>query len=202
MDTMTSQITSLAIVYSTVHAGADQRKHQSSASLAFVWGIHRGPVNSPHKWPVTRKMFPFDDIIMTYFFHGSAGQTTLFSVPDRRNFAGDVSTLIVIIWFGFSMSSLDHIGPGGRLFVPSLSNPNDQYFLINCSITQGVVSFSNVFTTQNPIWYRNKKVWHIIRTCDLWETYLIFFFDASIFLFFQRRMSYKFNERLFLFISL
>ena len=40
------------------------RKHQSSASLAFVREIHRGPVNFPHKWPVTRKMFPFDDVIM------------------------------------------------------------------------------------------------------------------------------------------
>ena len=54
----------LTIVYSTIYSGADQSKHQSSASLAFVWGIHRGPVNSPHKWPVTRKMFPFDDVIM------------------------------------------------------------------------------------------------------------------------------------------
>ena len=62
---MASQITSLTIVYSTVYSGADQSKHQSSASLAFVWGIHRRPVNSPHKWPVTRKMFPFDDIIMS-----------------------------------------------------------------------------------------------------------------------------------------
>ena len=35
----------------------DQRKHQSSASLAFVRGIHRWPVNSPHKWPEKRKMF-------------------------------------------------------------------------------------------------------------------------------------------------
>ena len=59
-----SQITSLTIVYSTVYSDADQRKHQSSASLAFVRRIHRGPVNSPHKWPVTRKMFPFDDVIM------------------------------------------------------------------------------------------------------------------------------------------
>ena len=59
-----SQITSLTIVYSTVYSGADQRKHQSSASLAFVRGIHRGPVKSPHKWPVTRKMFPFDDVNM------------------------------------------------------------------------------------------------------------------------------------------
>ena len=66
MGTITSQITCLTSVYSTVYSGADQSKHQSSASLAFVWGIHRGPVNSPHKWPVTRKMFPFDDVIMPY----------------------------------------------------------------------------------------------------------------------------------------
>ena len=64
MGAMASQITSLKIVYLTVYSGADQRKNQSSASLAFVWGIHRWPVNSPHKWPVTRKMFPFDDVIM------------------------------------------------------------------------------------------------------------------------------------------
>ena len=62
--TMASQITSLTIVYSTVYSGADQRRHQSSASLAFVRGIHRWPMNSPHKGPVTRKMFPFDDVIM------------------------------------------------------------------------------------------------------------------------------------------
>ena len=66
MSMIASQITSLTIVYSTVYSDADQRKHQSSASLAFVLGIHRGPVNSPHKWPVTRKMFPFDDVIMSY----------------------------------------------------------------------------------------------------------------------------------------
>ena len=64
MGAIASQITSLTVVYSTVYSDADQRKHQSSASLAFVREIHRGPVNSPHKWPVTRKMFPFDDVIM------------------------------------------------------------------------------------------------------------------------------------------
>ena len=66
MGVMTSQITSLAIVYWTAFSGADQRKHQCSASLAFVRRIHRWPVNSPHKWPVTRKMFPFDDVIVIY----------------------------------------------------------------------------------------------------------------------------------------
>ena len=64
ISTIASQITSLTIVYSTVYSDTDQRKHQSSASLAFVWGIHQGQVNSPHNWPVTRKMFPFDDVIM------------------------------------------------------------------------------------------------------------------------------------------
>ena len=66
MSAMASQITSPTIVYSTVYLGTDERKHQSSASLAFVRGIHRWPVNSPHKGPVTRKMFPFDDVIMNY----------------------------------------------------------------------------------------------------------------------------------------
>ena len=64
MSAMASQITSLTIVYSTVYSCADQRKHQSYASLAFVWGIHRWPVNSPHKGPVRRKMFPFHGVIM------------------------------------------------------------------------------------------------------------------------------------------
>ena len=64
MSAMVSQNTSLTIFYSTVYSVVDQRKHQSSASLAFVRGIHLWPVNSPHKGPVTRKMFTFDDVIM------------------------------------------------------------------------------------------------------------------------------------------
>ena len=64
MGAMASQITSLTIVYSNVYSGAYQRNHKGSASLAIVRGIHMSPVNSPHKWPVTRKNFPFDDVIM------------------------------------------------------------------------------------------------------------------------------------------
>ena len=52
----------------TDYSGTDQRKHQSSASLAFVWGIHLWPLNSPHKGSVTRKMLTFDDVIMKYEF--------------------------------------------------------------------------------------------------------------------------------------
>ena len=73
MTAMASQITSLTIVSSTVYSGADQRKYQSSELLAFVWGIHRWPVNSPHKEPVTRKMFPSDDFIMTFCITGFEG---------------------------------------------------------------------------------------------------------------------------------
>ena len=63
MSAVASQITSLMIAYSTVDSDADQRKHQSSASLAFVQGIHRG-----HKWPVMQKMFWSDDVILVYIW--------------------------------------------------------------------------------------------------------------------------------------
>ena len=64
MSAMASIITGVSIVYSTVCSGADQRKHQKLRVTAFVKGIHRWPVNSPHKGPVTRNMFTFDDVIM------------------------------------------------------------------------------------------------------------------------------------------
>ena len=64
MNAMESPVTSPTIVYSIVYSVADQRRHKSSASLAFVRGIHRWPVNSQHKGPVMPNMFPFDDVIM------------------------------------------------------------------------------------------------------------------------------------------
>ena len=88
MSLMASQMTSLGIVYSTVHLGADQRKHQSTASLTFVWRIHRGPVNSPHKRPVTRKMFPFDDVIMIMWQNATHYRTmyyALFQIKRSRS---------------------------------------------------------------------------------------------------------------------
>ena len=64
MSAMASQLTGISFVCFPVCSGADQRKHQSSASLPFVRGIHWWPADSPHKGPVTRKMFPFDDVII------------------------------------------------------------------------------------------------------------------------------------------
>ena len=84
MGTMASQITSLTIVYSTVYSDADHREHQCSASLAFVRGIHRGLVNSPHKVPVTRKVFPFDYIIMFLALLHPIAVSYLASLPLRK----------------------------------------------------------------------------------------------------------------------
>ena len=70
MSAMATQITNLMIVYSIVYSAAVQRKHQSSASLAFVRGIHCWPVNSLHKGPVTWKTFPFDDVIISWCRQG------------------------------------------------------------------------------------------------------------------------------------
>ena len=83
MSVVTSQITSVSMVCSTVCSSADQGKCQSSASLAFVRGIHRCPVNSHHKGPVTRKIFPFDDVIMKIADnprHSEENMTNYFSI--------------------------------------------------------------------------------------------------------------------------
>ena len=123
MDTMASQIVSLAIVYSTVYSGIDQRKHQSSASLASVRGIHRWPVNSPHKWPVTRKMFPFDDVIMfllpRYINIALLGFQTKYIIYEYKQMYQLAYNLVLstssILWWSHEVwiSFLDH-GPLAR----------------------------------------------------------------------------------------
>ena len=83
MGAMASEISSFTIVYSTVYSGANQRKHQSSASLAICVG--NSPVNSPHKWPVTRKMLPFDDVIMVNTLELLPSSTKLSVCKQQRN---------------------------------------------------------------------------------------------------------------------
>ena len=69
MNALAALINGVPIVYTTVCSGADDRKHQSSASLAFVWGIHWWPVNSSHKRWVTQKRFLSDNVIMAWWRH-------------------------------------------------------------------------------------------------------------------------------------
>ena len=99
MGMMVSQITNLAIVYSTIYSDADQRKHQSSVSLAFVWGIHRWPVNSLHKGPVTQKMFPFDDVIMACSEPDGQGVQNFCLELKSENFHAVTSSMLIIIFY-------------------------------------------------------------------------------------------------------
>ena len=88
-----------------VYSGTDQRKHQSSASLAFVREIHRWPVISPHKGPVTRKMFPFDDVIMpccnyrTYFCLGKHNKPCAYLTHWGRDKMAAISQTIFSMHF-------------------------------------------------------------------------------------------------------
>ena len=102
MGTVTSQFTSFTIVYPTVYLGADQRKHQSSASLAFVREF-----TGDHKGPVTRKMLPFDEVIMVYtgnYAHDS--RYRLFTKIIRGYFTGAEE----IIWLSHSSEKTTNIG--------------------------------------------------------------------------------------------
>ena len=64
MSAKASQITSISTVCSAVCSCTHQRKHQGSASLT----CDRWPMDSPHKGPVTRKIFLLDDVIMMTIF--------------------------------------------------------------------------------------------------------------------------------------
>ena len=80
---MASQIPGISTVCSNVYSDGHQRKDQSSASLAFMRGIHRWPVDSPHKGQITRKIFSFDDVIMTTpHMHESWKDTAVYCCTD------------------------------------------------------------------------------------------------------------------------
>ena len=118
MRAIASQITSRLTVFSTVYSDADQRKHQRSASPAFVLRIHRIPVISPHKWPVTRKMFPFDDVIMLssdhFIWHLDILHETGLSAADS-----DERLIIMMVVMGFQITA-------SRLYVQQLVQHNQE----------------------------------------------------------------------------
>ena len=103
MSAMASQITGVSSVCSTVCSGADQRKYQSCASLDIMRGIHQSPVDSPHKRLVTRKMFPFDDVIMKQQqkLLGWTFIETRISSKDNKN---DISRKVTRIWQNIFLS--------------------------------------------------------------------------------------------------
>ena len=110
MSVKASQITSVTIVWSTVFSGADQRKQQSSVSLAFARGFHRWPVDSLHKGPVTRKMSQFDGADVFNLISPSWGiemniyacllSTRLMKIIFKKNL--DDGCIVCIYFFVFS----------------------------------------------------------------------------------------------------
>ena len=131
MSAIASQITSLTTIYLIVYSRADQRKHQSSTSLAFVRGIHRRPVNSPHKGPVTRKIVPFDDVIMSnpnlvWSYIGRCGS---YRCPRRR------SVLVGVPYVVYRASHDQHSSPQPHS-APSTNIPLNNFPTLSGSCTQ------------------------------------------------------------------
>ena len=116
MGAITSQITSLTIVFSTIYSGTYKKNHQSSASLAFVRGIHRWPVNFPHKGPVTGKMFPFDDVLMDRSAQNSTRPIDWLWPSEAINLSTLAQVWLVawrhqtITWTSVDWSSVRHFG--------------------------------------------------------------------------------------------
>ena len=142
MGAIAFQTTSLTVVFSTVYSDADQTKHQSSASLAFLQGIHRGPVNSPHKGAVKRKMFPFNDVIMLFLF-----------VSDRR-------TIVPKRVCKVAMAPMHEICSASMLIYTRLST-------LKPGQTISQTAIAKLYTWMNGIWwfFINKNTAVIQRLC-------------------------------------
>ena len=172
MGAMASQTTSLMIIYSTVYSGADQRKHQSPASLAFVRGIHRWPVNSPHKGPVTRKMVPFDEVIMkplksgTHFTKISHIQfNTLKPRQNGRHFADDTFKCIFLnenVWIPITIW-LEFVPKGPINNIPALvqimawhrpgDKPLSESMMVSLQTHICVTQWVNSLGLVTPFWF-------------------------------------------------
>ena len=157
MGTVASQVTSLTIFYTTVYSDADQSKHQSSASLAFVWGIHRVPVNSPHKWPVTRKMFPLDYVIMQHCFRQWFGAVRHQATPMLTQFC-------VTVWHHQATMSYT---PWGQCWPYSMSS----YGVIRQQWVK-LTPFKKLVCVTHRFW--DEKRWvHTLQRCVKWTHWLM-----------------------------
>ena len=136
MGAMASQITSFKIVYSTVYSGTYQRKYRSSVSQAFVQGIHRGPVNSPHKWPVTRKC---SHLMTSSWAIGSR-------VPDGAFLARHMATKLGV-----------KFGSGNGLF-PDGTKPLPESLLIDHPWEPVIFTCGDNFTTDTSIINHQDKI--------------------------------------------
>ena len=151
MSAMASQITGVSIVYTTLFSGPDQRKHHSSASLAFLRWILEWPVDSPHKGPVTRKMFPFDDAIVS--------TDALFYLLIKYPFYSDVDE---IFWpqpiRSFKLGHVTGQGSMSPTWVGRVSDPGTNNFHKKCKNLDNIAVY--LITSLKSKWKINKwKIW-------------------------------------------
>ena len=109
-------------------------------------GIHRWPVNSPHKCIVTRKMFPFDDVIMPSEGLSDDAVNSVLYWQLRRCHGGECITQIVLAYH-FILPSLYIIRP----ILHSLSHKIRRKALHLVALSQLII------ITNFPIIYFNKQ---------------------------------------------
>ena len=183
MSAMVLQITVVSIVYSTVCSGADQRKHQSFALLAFVRGIHWWPVDSPYKGPVTRKCF--------YLMTSKFGQCPTFVVvsPYRYRVITTTSCTMTVLCHNFRLPDYEDwvlhpitLKPGRRLGVVL---PPDIVYMNNISIyIQNYVLYDTLFHTYDLVLDLNSLAPGRSVCESRNSSFFFFFFFFSFFFFF------------------
>ena len=129
---MASPITGVSIVYPAASFSIDKIKHWSSVSLAFVRGIHLGPVNYLHNGPVMRKMFPFDDVIMYYLIQMNFNILLCFSVEEMMCNTNIFQCFL--IKFQNKKNQILSYCPENKGFLPKNSHPHITHTFTGCNI--------------------------------------------------------------------
>ena len=120
MSAIASQITSLTVVYSTVYWGADQCKHQSSALLAFVWGIHRDRWIPRTKGQLRGKCFHLMTSSWDCLWHHHYGLTTFLNYVNGNNTDGSFKVATIAMpQISLSCDTCMSIGSGGTKHTPN-----------------------------------------------------------------------------------
>ena len=105
-----------------------------------MWGIHRWPLNSPHKGPVTRKTFPFHDVIMKCFWGGHARAIMSYNIMWKNNYWGMQTYLkgtILLRWMIIKILAPLYL----TLYNPSLVCVKTLMTSIMAFLPEGIVSF-------------------------------------------------------------
>ena len=160
MSAMASQITGVSIVYSIVCSSTNQGKHQRSSSLAFVRGIHRWPVNSPHKGPV--KVFLIV-MSLSLVIHGKQWKSTVEIFHDHP-----FSRLVYVLDTGPAFTIASPVT--GEFPAQRTSNAENVFIWWRhheaCDIS---FSCNLLLTSSQPIFYiysnTNKASFFILATC-------------------------------------